>query len=315
MLVSADVYYHNTIDLLNNTFTAIELGTQSWANDGDLNTLGSELTLKYRAYDGPAIKWNTELALGQYITQVANLDNDLIYDFGNGQKIFRNNKTAGSFYGYEVVKVISSDAEANALNLSHSNGTLFKAGDIQFKDQNWDGIIDDQDKVVIGNTAPDIYGSWVNKITYKQFSLLADISFVYGNQIYNHTRRELESMSGFANQSTATLRRWQVDEQETDIPTAAWGDPMENSRFSDRWIEDGSYVRLKRVTLAVNLDKWLRLFNNSEFYISGINLLTIDKYLGYDPEFAYGSSILWEGIDYCKFPQNRSIVLGVKFGL
>ncbi|UCH14097.1 MAG: SusC/RagA family TonB-linked outer membrane protein [Bacteroidales bacterium] len=315
LFISADAYFNTTIDLLNNTFTEVELGNQSWSNNGSLNTLGSELNMKYKAYDGPVLKWKTELALGQYVTTVANLDNDLIYDFGSGQKIFRNNKKAGSFYGYEVVKVISSDAEADILNLSHSNGTPFKAGDIQFKDQNLDGIIDGKDKVVIGNAAPDVYGSWVNKFTYKQFSLLADISFVLGNQIYNHTRRELESMSGFENQSTATLRRWQVDGQETDIPTAAWGDPMENSRFSDRWIENGSYIRLKRVTFTVNLDKWLKSVNNSELYISGINLFTIDEYLGYDPEFAYGSSILWEGIDYIKFPQNRSIVLGVKFGL
>jgi len=315
MFVSADIYYHNTVDLLNNTYTQVELGNETWSNNGTLNTLGSELNVKYKAYDGPVLKWKTELALGQYVTKVADLDNDLIYDFGSGQKIFRNNEKAGSFYGYEVVKVISSDAEANALNLSHSNGTLFKAGDIQFKDHYEDGIIDDKDKVAIGNAAPDVYGSWVNNFTFKQFSLLTEISFVSGNQIYNYTRRELESMSGFENQSKATLRRWQVDGQKTDIPTAAWGDPMENSRFSDRWIEDGSYVRLKRVTLTVNLNKWLKSFNNSEFYISGINLFTLDKYLGYDPEFAYSGSILWEGIDYIKFPQNKSIILGVKFGL
>jgi hypothetical protein len=213
------------------------------------------------------------------------------------------------------VKVIASDAEASALYLSNSDGTPFKAGDIQFKDHFEDGIIDDKDKVIIGNTNPDFYGSWVNRIGYKQFSLLVDISFVYGNQLYNHTRRIMESMDGFENQSSATQRRWQIDGQETDMPTAAWGDPIGNSRFSDRWIEDGSFVRLKRVTLTVNLDKWLKWFNNSEVYVSGINLLTFDNYLGYDPEFAYGSSILWEGLDYGKFPQNRSIVLGLKFGL
>ena len=315
MFFSVDAYYHNTFDLLNNSFTGVEVGTERWTNNGDLNTMGTELSWKFKAYDGPAIKWNTVLALGQYITKAANLDMDLIYDFGNGQKIFRNNEIAGSFYGYEVEKVISSDAEASALNLTHSNGTPFKAGDIQFKDQDGNFVIDDADKVIIGNTNPDVYGSWVNRISYKQFSLLVDISFVYGNQLYNHTRRVLESMDGFENQSTATRRRWQIDGQETDMPTAAWGDPMENSRFSDRWIEDGSFVRLKRVTLTVNLDKWLSWFNNSELYISGINLLTLDNYLGYDPEFAYGSSILWEGIDYGKFPQNRSIVLGLKFGL
>ncbi|MBN1183805.1 MAG: SusC/RagA family TonB-linked outer membrane protein [Bacteroidales bacterium] len=315
LFISADVYYHNTDGLLNNTVTQVELGNESWTNNGDLNTIGSELSLKCLAYEGTVLQWRTELSVGQYVTKVANLENDLIYDFGYGQKIFRNGEIAGSYYGYEVVKVISSDAEANALNLRHSNGTLFKAGDIQFKDNFADGIIDDKDKVAIGNAAPDAYGSWVNILTYKQFTFLADISFIYGNELYNHTRRELESMDGFENQSKATLRRWQVDGQVTDIPTAAWGDPMGNSRFSDRWIEDGSFVRLKRITLSMNLNKWIKSANTSEIYLSGINLITLDKYLGYDPEFAYGSSILWEGIDYCKFPQNKSIMLGVKFGL
>ena len=169
--------------------------------------------------------------------------------------------------------------------------------------------------MIIGNPTPDVHGSWVNIFSYGQFSLLADISFNVGGQIYNHTRRILESMSGFENQSTATLRRWQVDGHETDMPTAAWGDPMGNSRFSDRWIEDGTYVRLKRITFTVSLGKWLKSLNNPEVYLTGVNLITFTKYLGYDPEFAYDSSILWEGIDYLLFPQNRTVMLGVKIGL
>jgi hypothetical protein len=315
LFISLDVYSNKTLDLLNNSYSNIALGTDYWENSGNINTLGSELSLKLRAIDRSSFKWNSELMLSKYVSTISGLEKELIYDFGSGQKRFANDEASGSFYGYEVVGVIASDEDAFNLDLKHSNGTKFNAGDIQFADNYEDGIIDDKDKVNIGNPAPDFYGSWVNKFSYKQFSLLADISFVVGNDIYNHTRRELESMSGFENQSTATLRRWQIDGQETDIPTSGWGDPMGNSRFSDRWIEDGSFVRLKRITFEINLNKWLKSSNNSMLYISGINLFTLDRYLGYDPEFAYGNSILLQGIDYCKFPQNRSIMIGVKFGL
>lgn len=315
LYVSLDLYYHNTIDLLNSINSDVVLGTEYWSNSGQLNTLGSELRATYRVVEQGAFRWETNLVISQYVSMINRMKKDLVYDFGAGQKIFSNSTPAGAFYGYEVIGVIASDAEADQLNLSHANGSKFKAGDIRFRDQDDNGVIDDADKVNIGNPAPDFYGSWVNRIRYGQFSLMADISFVAGNEIYNHTRRQLESMSGFENQSTATLRRWQIDGQETDMPTAVWGDPMGNSRFSDRWIEDGSYIRLKRITLIIHLNKWLKSSSNSELYITGINLLTLDRYLGYDPEFAYGSGILWEGIDYCKFPQNRSVMIGVKFRL
>lgn len=313
--VSLDLYYHSTIDLMNSFNSDVVLGTEYWSNSGQLDTYGSELRATYRVVERGSFRWQTNLVISQYVSMISNMKKDLVYDFGAGQKIFSNGEPAGAFYGYEVMGVIASDAEADELNLSHSNGSRFKAGDIRFRDQDDNGVIDDADKVNIGNPAPDFFGSWVNRIRFGQFSLLTDISFVAGNEIYNHTRRELESMSGFENQSTATLRRWQIDGQDTDMPAAVWGDPMGNSRFSDRWIEDGSYIRLKRITLVIHLNKWLKSSSNSELYITGINLVTLDRYLGYDPEFAYGSSILWEGIDYCKFPQNRSVMIGVKFRL
>jgi TonB-linked SusC/RagA family outer membrane protein len=315
LFVSLDIYYKNTIDLLNSFNSDVVLGNEYWDNSGQLVTYGSELRATYRVLERGTFKWQTNLLFTQYISLINHMKRDLIYDFGTGQKIFGNGEPAGAFYGYEVVGVIASDTEADQLNLSHSNGSRFKAGDIHFRDQDENGIIDDADKVNIGNPAPDFFGSWVNRISFRQVSLVTDVSFVAGNEIYNHTRRELESMSGFENQTTATLRRWQVDGQETDMPTAVWGDPMGNSRFSDRWIEDGSHIRLKRITLIMRLNKWLKTSGTSEFYITGINLVTLDRYLGYDPEFAYGSSILWEGIDYCKFPQNRSVMIGLKFRL
>ena len=128
-------------------------------------------------------------------------------------------------------------------------------------------------------------------------------------------RQQLESGSRFMNQTTAVLNRWTNEGQKTDVPKATYGDPMGNSRFSDRWIEDGSYLRLKSLTLSYKLP-----INN--IYIQGItiwgqanNLWTITNYLGTDPEFSMGNGVLMQGIDRGLLSQGRNFHLGVKINL
>jgi hypothetical protein len=122
-------------------------------------------------------------------------------------------------------------------------------------------------------------------------------------------------MSGIENQSTAVYRRWTTDGQVTEIPMMSWGDPMGNSRFSNRWIEDGSYLRLRSVTFSYTYPKKLAFINELNIYVTGTNLLTSTSYLGYDPEFSYADGALGQGIDYGKIPQPRSMVIGLKIGL
>jgi hypothetical protein len=124
-----------------------------------------------------------------------------------------------------------------------------------------------------------------------------------------------ESMSTLANQSTSVLNRWQYEGQQTDVPRALWNDPMGNSAFSTRWIEDGSYLRIKNITLSYTIpDEFLSL-RNAQFYASVNNLFTISKYLGYDPEFGYSHSQMNQGIDYGLAPQPTQFIFGVKLGL
>jgi hypothetical protein len=122
-------------------------------------------------------------------------------------------------------------------------------------------------------------------------------------------------MEGFDNQTTAVLSRWQTDGEETDIPRAAFGDPMGNNRFSSRWIEDGSYLRLKQVTLSYTFDRKMAFINNLNIFLTGSNLVTFTRYLGYDPEFSYMDGVLGQGIDYGTIPQPRSVIIGLKVGL
>ena len=122
-------------------------------------------------------------------------------------------------------------------------------------------------------------------------------------------------MSGLDNQSQYVLNRWQYEEQVTDVPRALWNDPIGNSAFSTRWIEDGSYVRLKNVSISYRLPKEFLTFKSAEFYASANNLMTLTKYLGYDPEFSYSYMQIHQGIDYGMTPQSRQFIVGVKLGL
>ena len=123
-------------------------------------------------------------------------------------------------------------------------------------------------------------------------------------------------MSGYENQSVAVANRWRAEGQQTDMPKATWGDPMGNAEFSDRWIEDGSYLRLKTLVLGYNIQ-----MNNSKYvkyiqlYATANNLVTFTKYLGYDPEFSATSSIFGQGADIGLVPQFANYQLGLRLGL
>jgi len=219
--------------------------------------------------------------------------------------------------------VLQSQSEATAANLiiKNSDGSTlpFTAGDVKFVDQSVngvkDGIINENDMVVIGDPNPDYYGSITNKIQWKRFTLNTLFTFSIGNDVYNALRSNLESFSNTDNQTIAAIYRWKTDGQLTNTPKAVWGDPMGNARFSDRWIEDGSYIRLKSVTLSYDFKIKTGFINGLQMYVTGNNLLTATKYLGYDPEFSSSSNPLSYGIDNGISPQPRTILFGVKIGL
>ena len=117
------------------------------------------------------------------------------------------------------------------------------------------------------------------------------------------------------NQTTAMTRRWQTEGHATDVPRATFQDPMGNARFSDRWIEDGSYLKLKTVTLSYTLPMNTTFLQGLQFWVQANNVLTLSRYLGADPESAMTNSVIGQGIDMGRLPQSRSIVAGVKINL
>ena len=191
----------------------------------------------------------------------------------------------------------------------------FGAGDVHFADLNGDHQITDADRMIIGDPNPDIYGNIFTTLAYKQLKLDLRFNYSLGNDVYNYQRSQLEAGSRFMNQTTALNRRWQVEGQQTDVPQITFQDPMGNSRFSDRWIEDGSYLRLKTITLSYDLPLNSEYIQGLQFWVQANNVFTLTRYLGTDPEFSMTSSVIGQGIDLGQLSQSRSFVAGVKINL
>ena len=290
------------------------------SNSGGLKTHGVEFSATARIINKKSFNWDAGFNVGSYSTKVTQLPTSkILTSFGGVTYITQVGGAPNDFYGHQANGVYVSDAVAasEGLSIRKADGTLaaFKGGDIRFVDLNGDKIIDDNDRMVLGNPNPDVYGSFYNKFSYKRFSLNTVFNFTFGNEIYNYTRAQLESMSNAYNQTGAVLNRWKTNGQVTDIPKATWGDPMGNSRFSSRWIEDGSYLRLRTVTFSYNVPIKSTFFKYATVYATGNNLVTLTKYKGYDPEFSATESIFGQGVDNTLEPQTRSVQVGFRVGL
>lgn len=323
--MSVDLFTSKTSDLVSfkNINTASGLGLAIY-NDGELQNRGIDVNLNARIIDRPNFKWDLGLNLSKYKNILLSKSTDESFTTIDGGIVrTKVGSPIGQFYGYQANGVYSTQAEATAsgLKIQKPNGTLipFTAGDIRFVDQTvngvMDGIINEKDMTVIGDPNPDFIGSFTNNFQVGRFTLNTIFAFSVGNDVYNAVRANLESMSNTDNQTIYALNRWQMDGQITNTPKAVWGDPMGNSRFSSRWIEDGSYARLKSVTLAYDLPLKSGFITSAQIYVTGTNLVTFTKYLGFDPEFSTGTSPLYYGIDNGVCPQPRSVLVGIKVGL
>lgn len=291
------------------------------ANAGTVRNKGWELSFFHRLFDGTRFKWDISSVISLLSNEVLDMKGgQIVTPFEGGSFITRKGDPINSFYGYQFEGVFASYEEAAAADLKNAKGVPYGAGDAIYKDfsgpdQDPDGIINEYDKVFLGSPVPDYFGSVSNTFRYNRWNLLIQIQFVQGNEVFNYIRYLNESMSDLSNQSKNVLKRWQNDGDQTEVPRALWKDPVGNSVFSSRWIEDGSYLRLKNVRFGYTIPENFLFFKNADFYVSAINLLTLDMYLGYDPEFSYSFNPMRQGIDYGLMPQYRQFQFGIKFGL
>jgi TonB-linked SusC/RagA family outer membrane protein len=317
--VSVDLYRNTTKDMILVSTPEYVTGFSSYlSNAGSMQNTGIDLTVNTRILNR-AFKWDLGVVVSKYKNEVLNLNGEsYLTDILGASVQTKTGQPIGLFYGYQTDGVYATQAEADAGGLHILQGLVevpFRAGDVRFVNQNNDSRIDENDRVVIGDPNPDFFGSVSNTFQYRQWSLNTLMVYSLGNDVYNYTRSQMENMSTYNNQSKAVLNRWRTEGDVTDIPKAVYGDPMGNSRFSDRWIEDGSYIRLKQVTLACDLNIKYKMLQRCTVFVTGENLLTLTRYKGLDPEFALGQNPLYYGIDACVVPQPRTVSIGIKLEL
>jgi len=319
--LSLDVYSSNTSNLLTlKQFQDVAGLDAYWSNEGKLSNKGAEFSINAKLINLKNLHWEFGASVGHYVNKITELPNgNFTTSVYGGEVLTSVGNPAGMFYGYKTLGVFATEAQATASNLKkqNENGTYtsFGAGDIIFDDAHKDGIIDAKDKQIIGNPNPKLYGTISNKFTYKKLTLSALFTYSYGNDVYNYQRSQLEAGTDFSNQSTTMLTRWVTEGQVTSQPKAVYGDPMGNARFSDRWIEDGSYIRLKTLMLSYNVPVKNNFIEGINIWVSANNVFTLTNYLGGDPEFSTQNSALFQGVDAGLIPLSRSYYVGIKFNL
>ncbi len=322
LTLSVDAYRSKTKDLLIYSNAQSFTGFSTYvSNGGELTNTGVEVSLGGRVINKKHFAWDLNLSVAHNKNEIQKLDcGSLKNAVGDGTVLTSVGSSMGVFYGYKTDGVYSTSADASAAGLGTMVGSVrkpFEAGDVRFVDQNGDKLIDGSDMVEIGNPNPTLFGGFVSVMKSHRFTLTAQFNYSLGNDVYNYTRSQLESMSGYVNQTRNVLNRWRTEGDVTSVPRATYGDPLGNSRFSDRWIEDGSYLKLKELTLAYD-------FNIHSSYVTGLtvfgtceNLFTLTDYKGSDPEIVCSASNnpLYQGVDAFTTPTTPTFYIGLKLGL
>ncbi|HPN59377.1 MAG TPA: SusC/RagA family TonB-linked outer membrane protein [Chitinophagaceae bacterium] len=288
-------------------------------NNGSMQNTGLEATVGVRLINKKNLKWDISGNIATIRNMVKHVPGGRFFtEYAGATLLTQGDRPAGLFYGYVSNGVYSTSTEAAEAGLKVKNAdgsyTAFGAGDIRFSDINGDKLIDENDRRVLGSPMPEYFGGFSNKLTYRRFQLEALFTFAGGHEVFNYMRYRLESASNTDNQLNSVINRWRAEGQVTNMPKATYGDPLGNSRFSNRWIEDGSYLRLRHASLSYALPVKGEFVRNATIYVTGTNLLTFTKYMGYDPEFSASPSLYGQGIDTGLDPLYRSATLGVKLG-
>ncbi len=323
--LSAQINYFRsrTSNLLALTALSYLTGLESnWTNDGALTNGGFDVNVDVKLLNTKDWKWSLGASLGHYTNKLKSLaggKSEMQTELYGATILSRVGQAANVFYGYRTDGVYASHEEAMAdgyyLRTATGNKAYFQAGDVRFVDKDDNHCIDESDREIIGCPIPDIYGNIHTQLGWKNLSLSVGFNYSLGGDIYNYERSILEGGSYFYNQTTAVLGRWTHEGQQTSIPRATFLDPMGNSRFSDRWIEDGSYLKLKDITLSYSLPIRNDYLHGITLWASARNLWTLTRYLGSDPEFSQTNSVLGQGIDRGLLGSGRTFSIGAKINI
>lgn len=321
--ITADAYIKKTKDLLLNLQIPTQTGaSQLIVNAGEVKNSGIELALNTTNIKNDNFSWETNLTAAynkNEITNLAGLDDiptgNSVLGFTGWQRLIEGGEI-GAFYGYVSDGIMQlDDTPANTPLFATDNGVV-TPGERKYKDLNGDGIIDaDNDRTFLGNPIPEYTFGITNTFTYKNIDLNIFFQGVAGNEIANFNRVTLEDLNGRNNVLTeAFANRWTPQNPSNEYTRAYAG--VRTNRFSNVYVEDGSYLRLKSVTLGYSISsKFLSrmAINRLRLYVSGKNLYTFTKYSGVDPEVSWGgqNNALSAGADFGGYPLSRTYLMGV----
>ena len=326
VMFSFDAYLKETRDMLVKASIPITSGfedtTTTYTNAGKVRNQGIEMSLHTINLTGE-LGWETNLTATYNKNKIKDLNSDVPYYINQINNSYvtmlAKDYPINVFYGYVTDGIFQNQSEVN----THAVQPGAEPGDIRFRDLNNDGVINDSDRTVIGNPNPSWLFSMNNSLSYKGFELSVFLQGIAGNKIYNANNIDNTGMAtgsaknitkpGMApayNQTTDVLKRWQGEGTSNSMPRAVFGDPNQNTRVSDRFVENGSYLRLKNITLSYTFPKqWLQKaqIENARLSLSCENVATITGYSGFDPEVGIN------GIDQNRYPISRTFSLGLNF--
>lgn len=295
---------------------------QNWGNEGKLENTGFDVSFGFKVLALKDFSWELGASAGHYknkVTALPDADRSVETSIEGATILTQVGQSVGVFYGYKTQGVFSTMAEAQSasLYLEKQNGerSYFQAGDVHFTDMDGNGLINEADRAIIGDPNPDLYGNIYTTFNWKNLTLSAVFNYSLGNDVFNYQRSLLEGGSLFLNQTTAMVNRWTTEGQQTSIPRVSYLDPMGNSRFSDRWIEDGSYLRLSSVTLSYYVPIQSTYLQGLTVWANASNLFTLTHYLGSNPDCAVAGGILSQGIDRGLLSAGRSFSVGINVNL
>lgn len=306
--VTVDYFNKKTTDLLFNKPLPISSGSSNkWVNlnSGYVQNSGFEFTISGLVMDKSDFKWNANLNLSFNKNIVKDLDpSEYVL---NGVSTVRNNLPLGAFWGYDFLGV---DTET---------------GNAIYRDLDNDGAVTIKDKGNIGDPVPVCYYGFSNEFQYKGISLNFMIDGAFGNEVYNQSLTELSQMTNYSNQSTVVLNRWRNVGDVTNVPKAIFSDPtnstdhqVSNSDLSSRFVEDGSYLRMRTITLGYDFSNELCKkvgLSNLRLFTTVENAFIITNYTGYSPDLGVSNNPTMLGVDYGTYPKARSVTFGIKIQL
>lgn len=334
-----DYYYKKTKDLLHKDYTiplavGFSSGKMNYYNSGEMTNRGLEFRMDYHAIDTKDWNLTFNFNISNNINTIDKLPENMtsmVYTAKNGeyaQKLVMGT-SVGSFFGYRYLGVyqntedtyargedgsIMRDLYGNPIVMKNidNKGTCYP-GDAKYEDVNYDGIIDKNDIVYLGNYNPTLSGGGGFNLKYKNLGMTVFMHYRVGQKVINQARMDAESMYGSDNQSKAVLRRWRNEGDDTDIPRALWGYGY-NYLGSDRFVEDCSYLRLKTLSFNYVCPKsWCKQLhvNTISLYLTGYDLFTFSNYTGQDPEVSLPSKITDLAVDKAQTPRSKRYAFGI----